>query len=379
VLSELGIPTFNTPEYATEFWKRQNGITGEGATTVEGDVTHRRFANEENGTAVEQITLNGSGHTPDDKFRVYDKIWQFLEEHPKSDGDVAPSNDPTELIDERPNPLRGILDDIKTRGADGIADDVATVYRQVSALPDGSIKPSSLLKNVEDKFGTSFNHPITDFVRNSASLSKNGNQISLETDKLSYLPINKQLPFGSFKSMSVDDLRLTLDSKNGHPWLKDIDGVSLNLNAMGFDRSVSLKEISDRADSQGKHTYRFTTESPIPWSIRKVLFSPNHVDVDMQIDNRGQVEVTNKDEIKDDILGNNPVTRGYFDVGTDISEVLNGSNPNAGKNIRTDVGITAGFAGLSFLPPRYKVATSLAGTLIGAPATIHIIREHFPR
>lgn len=377
VLSELGIPTFKTPDFATDFWKRQNGIAGSGTTTVDGNTTTRRFSNQENGTAVEQITYKGGGHTPEENLHVYDKVWQFLKEHPKSDGVVAPSSDPTELKDERPNPLRGLLQDIQQRGADGIADDVATMYKQVSALPDGAIEPSSMLRSIEEKVGTSFSNPVTDFVRNSTKLSKSGNHVALETDKLSDLPINKSMPIGTLKSLSLNDVNFNLSSNNGYPRLSNINGVSLKLNALGLDRSVPVRELSDLADKEGKHTYRFTLDSPVPWALRKILFSPESVDVNLQVDNGGKIGVTNGDEIKDDVLGYNPVTRGYMQIGTDIAGASSGENSAARKNLLTDAGITAGFAGLSMLAPRFRLATSLVGTLIGAPASIHVIREKF--
>jgi polyhydroxybutyrate depolymerase len=378
LLSELGIPTFNTPDFATEFWKRQNGITESGTTTVDGDTTRKRYENKQNGTAVEQITFNGSGHTPEDELQVYDKVWQFLKEHPKSGGTVSPSDDPTELKDERLNPLRGILEDIQMRGADGIADDVATMYRQANSLPDGSIRPSSILKSVEEKVGTSFSSPIIDFVRNSATLSKSGNHVALETQKLTDIPINRPLPLGSLESLRLDDVSFNLNKSNGLPLLSDIKGVSLKLNALGFDRSVQLREISDRADKQGRHTYRFTVGSPVPAPLRMLLFSPGNVDVDMQVDDQGKVRIANESEVKNDILGVNPVTRGYMDIGTDISHAMKGNNPKAFVNLRNDAAITASIAGLSLLAPRFKLATSLAGSLIGAPAVIHTVREHFP-
>lgn len=377
ILSDLGIPTFNTPEFATQFWKRQNGITEGGTTVADGNTIRKRFENSENGTAVEQITFKGSGHTPEDKLHVYDRLWQFLEEHPKSDGSVAPSNDPTELKDERQNPLRSILEDIKTRGADGIADDVATVYKQIAAFPDGAIEPSSTLKSVEDKVGTSFNNPITDFVRNSTLLSKQGNHVALETDKSTDFPINKTMPFGSLKSLSLNDVSFNLNSTNGLPSLSEINGVSLKLNALGFDRSVKLRELNDRTGHDGKHTYRFTLDSPIPMPLRKILFSPERVDVNMQVDGQGKAGITNQDEIKDDLLGINPITRGYIDIGTDVGGVLAGKNSEAAKNLRGDAAITAGIAGLSMLAPRFKLATTLLGTLVAAPTTIHMVKDKF--
>ncbi len=375
VLSELGIPTFKTPEYATEFWKRQNGITGPGKVVQEGEVTRRDFANPENGTAVSELTLLGSGHTPEDKFNVYDEIWKFMKEHPKASGTVPPSEDPTELVDVRQNPLRGFVENIQIRGANGIASDVARVYREAVNLPDGSIHPASTLESVEKKIGTQINNPAMNFLRNTEELSKKGDQISLSTAKQTEIPLNQSIPGGSLQSLALDEVRFNLASDNGNPRLRDIQGVSLNLQAFGLNRNIDLKTLSDIPDKEGTHTYRLELENPVPFPLRKILFSPDRIGVDMRIDDGGKFQLANENEVKNNILGKNPITRGYFDVGKDISAIFNESAPINALNLSSDAGITAGFASLGLFVPRYKLATSLIGSLAGAPAVIHFVHD----
>ncbi len=226
ILSELGIPTFNTPQFATDFWKRQNGITSPGTINVDGDITRRHFENTQNRTAVDELILKNSGHTPEAKFHVYDKIWDFLELHPKSSGQVAPSNDPKVLTDDRPNPLLPVIKNIQKRGADGIADDVVKIYSQVAGLPNGSIYPSRILNGLEQKLGSELNNPVTDFIQNSDELSKNGNQIKLTTSKPIDFPINERFSVGSIDSMSLDNVRFALDTVKGNPCLAAISMAS---------------------------------------------------------------------------------------------------------------------------------------------------------
>jgi|GEM_PF-226956 len=375
ILSELGIPTFNTPEFATDFWKRQNGITSNGTVKVEGDVTERHFQNSKNGTAVEQITIKNSGHTPDDKFKVYDKIWNFLKEHPKSKGDVAPSNDPKELIDVRTNPLQGVLDNIQKRGADGIADDVAKLYTHAAMLPNGSIYPAKILADAEDKLGSKLQTPITDFIENSTELSKTGNQIELKTNGPSEFAIHQKAGIGTIESLTLDDVKFNLDSEKGNPKLNNIEGVSLDVRALGRSFRTNLNSLTDVEDDKGRHTYNFNLENPVPKPLRWLMLAPSSINVGMKVDNNGNVKVGNQKEVMNELLGRNPITRGYIDEFGDIANFIRNPGSEALPALRRDIGITTGLVGLGMLSPRYKIPMSIAGGLIAAPAVIHFVHE----
>lgn len=378
ILSELGIPTFNTPQFATDFWKRQNGITSAGTTNKDGDITRRHFQNTQNRTAVEELILEDSGHTPDEKFHVYDKIWDFLAEHPKSSGQVAPSNDPTVLTDDRSNPLRPIINNIQKRGADGIAEDVAKIYSQVARLPDGSIYPSQILNGLEQKIGSELNNPFTDFIENSDELSKNGNHVRLTTSQPINFPINESASVGTIDSLSLDNVRFDLDTVKGNPRLSNIDGISLSGRALGQDFTTKLNNLTDIEDDKGRHTYNFNLDNPVPKPLRLLMFSPSTVDVGMQVDDNGDVKIANQREVKNDLLGRNPVIRGYIDEIGNVSQLISQPTYEAALQLRRDVGITAGLTTLGAFAPRYKIAASLAGGLLAAPAVIHFMHEKLP-
>lgn len=375
ILSELGIPTFNTPEFATDFWKRQNGITTSGTVKVDGDITEKRFQNASNGTAVEELTLQNSGHTPEEKFHVYDRIWNFLKEHPKSDGDVAPSNDPKELIDVRTNPLQDVLDNIQKRGADGIADDVAKLYTHAAMLPNGSIYPAKLLSDAEQKLGSSLQTPITDFIENSTELSKNGNQIKLEMSDPHEFAINQKAGIGTIESLTLNDVKFNLGSEKGNPKLSNIEGVSLDIRALGRNFRTNLNSLKDIEDDQGRHTYSFNLDNPIPKPLRWVMLAPSNINVGMQVDNNGNVKVGNQKEVMNELLGKNPITRGYIDEFGDFAAFIRNPGSEALPALRRDIGITTGLTGLGMLSPRYKLPLSIAGGLIAAPAVIHFVHE----
>jgi polyhydroxybutyrate depolymerase len=379
ILSELGIPTFNTPQFATDFWKRQNGITENGTIKQEGDVTEKLYRNTSNGTAVKEITLENSGHTPDEKFDVYDKIWDFLKEHPKSSGNVAPSNDPTELLDNRTNPLQRVLDNIQKRGADGIAEDVAKLYAHAASLPNGAIYPSKMLKNAEDKLGSKLQNPVTDLIDNTTELSKTGNQIRLKTSQPSILPINKNLGIGTIESLNLNNVKFDLDSEKGNPKLSEIEGVSLDIQALGLDRRSNLHSLTDKEDSNGRHTYNFNLDNPVPAPLRWLMLAPSTVNIGMQVDINGNVKIGNEKQLMNELLGRNPITRGYIDQINDINALIRDPASGALPTVRRDIGITSGLSGLGLLAPRYRLPISLLGGLIGAPAVIHFLHENQPK
>lgn len=375
ILTEIGIPTFKTPHFATEFWKRQNGISESGTVTQEGDTTTQLFQNKRNGTAVEEITLKNSGHTPEDKFHVYDKIWTFLKEHPKAEGLAAPSNDPKQLIDERTNPLQSVLDNIKKRGPDGIADDVANLYTHVSILPDGSIYPSKILEDVENKLGTQIHHPVSAFIENSTELSKKGNKIELDTNEPSVLTLNQKFGIGNIESMELSDVKFDLGSEKGKPKLEDIQGVSLKMRALGQALTSNLHSITDQEDGNGRHTYIFTLDNPLPAPVRWLMMSSSNINVGMQVDNKGDVRVGNQNTLTDELLGKNPITRGYIDQAADLTNLLSNPCPETMAATGRDLAFTGGLAGIGLLAPRYKIPLSIVGGFLVAPAATHFLKD----
>ncbi len=377
ILTELGIPTFNTPQFATDFWRRQDGITAPGTIEKDKDVTLKHFENTRNGTAVDELTLQNSGHTPDEKFHVYDRIWDFLKKHPKASGNTAPSNDPKDLVDMRPNPLRHIAEDIQKRGADGIAEDVSRICTEVVSLPDGSIYPSNLLNGVEEKLGSKLKNPVTDFIENSSELSKSGHHIQLKTSKPTQFPIDENVGIGSIQSLDLNNVEFNVDSVKGNPQISNIKGISLNGRVLGQDLTTKLNELTDKKDDKGRHTYNFNLDNPLPKPLRMLMFAPSTVNLGVQIDAGGNVEIANQSEFKQNLLGSNPITRGYIDEFSDAATCLRNPSTEVLRHLRRDVGITGSFMALGAFAPRYRIPISLIGGLLGAPAAVHFLHETF--
>jgi hypothetical protein len=115
----------------------------------------------------------------------------------------------------------------------------------------------------------------------------------------------------------------------------------------------------------------------VPKPLRMLMFAPSTVNVGMQVDTNGDVKIGNHKELTNDILGSNPITRGYIDEFGDLSQFIRNPESEAYRHSRSDVGITSGFMALGFIPPRYKIPVSLAGGLLTAPAVIHLVHDRF--
>lgn len=82
------VPQFKPVEYATEFWKSADGITGPGITRQDGAITTQTFTDPQTGVTVEQEVIAGADHmvqhgTPQG-FNLADETWKFLEAHEKA-------------------------------------------------------------------------------------------------------------------------------------------------------------------------------------------------------------------------------------------------------------------------------------------------------
>jgi poly(3-hydroxybutyrate) depolymerase len=80
-------PQFLPVEYATDFWKKSNGITGDAQQVKNGDVTTQLWTDSKTGVAVEQQVVRGADHVlqhgiPAD-YSLTDEALQFLQAHPK--------------------------------------------------------------------------------------------------------------------------------------------------------------------------------------------------------------------------------------------------------------------------------------------------------
>ena len=80
-------PTFKPASYATDFWKKTDGIQGKAAETTNGKVLSDYYQNPTTGVAVEQVVLTGMDHAAQggvpNTYKLNDEAWAFLDAHPK--------------------------------------------------------------------------------------------------------------------------------------------------------------------------------------------------------------------------------------------------------------------------------------------------------
>ncbi|HEY9759695.1 MAG TPA: PHB depolymerase family esterase [Oculatellaceae cyanobacterium] len=80
-------PTFKPVSYATDFWKKTDGITGPPIEKKNGKVLTDDYQNPKTGVGVEQVVLTGMDHAAlggvPNNYKLNDEAWAFLEAHPK--------------------------------------------------------------------------------------------------------------------------------------------------------------------------------------------------------------------------------------------------------------------------------------------------------
>jgi poly(3-hydroxybutyrate) depolymerase len=80
-------PTFKPVAYATDFWKKTDGITSAPVETKNGKVLTDYYQNKNTGVGVEQVILTGMDHAAmggvPSNYKLNDEAWNFLAAHPK--------------------------------------------------------------------------------------------------------------------------------------------------------------------------------------------------------------------------------------------------------------------------------------------------------
>lgn len=375
-LTAVGLPKFKPMEYATEFWKEQNKITTPAIVLKNGDVTQRRFINCDTGAEVSEYTIHNGQHVPDNVDQLTGTIWNFLKSHPRATGAASEKAQPPE---EAPfNITERLKAHVQTRGFKGIELDIGQALNEVHYLGNGSISPRSTLTQFEDKSGISLNDGVSSFLKKTDSVSKSNTRISIALQNAQQISIDQGSGPIGLKSIYVDSPTFDLVSQNDLPSLRNIEGVTLNMTALGRDVNIGVREASQLVDAQGNPFYRLKTDSPLPRWARIAMFADSQIPVELRMDDTGQPSIMNEQQIKNATLGWNPITRGYIDAGTHAYNLYERPTLGQGLEVATDAGILGATAyggyrlaamKLSSRGGRYGAAA--AATLLVAPSIIH--------
>lgn len=110
------------------------------------------------------------------------------------------------------------------------------------------------------------------------------------------------------------------------------------------------------------------------------MFAKSHIPIELQLNNSGIPTVKNDSEIKDAMLGVNPVSRGYLDFGTHVYNLADQRSLQAGLHVAKDAAILGGTGYGAYrlsawsalkLGAKGRVGMVAATVALVAPAVIH--------
>ncbi len=379
-LAAIGLPRFKSMDYATKYWTEQNKITNPPIVLKNGNVTERKFINTDSGVEVNETTISGDYHVPSDIDAVTGQIWKFFVAHPKATGDVSGTVQPPE--GEAFNITKKLKAHMEARGVDGLQLDAAQMLAEVKSLPNGSISPAKTLGRFENQSGVHLSDTVSMFLKSTNQVSKDGSRISIDMASPQKIDINSGGRV-SVEALRIESTTFNLYADKKTTSLTDIQGVSVDVEALGRKMNVPVTELTQKIDDNGAPYYRVKAQNPIGSWSRAIMLADGQIPIDVRMGKDGSASILNHREIKDATLGVNPVIRGYLDIGNHGYRAFAEPGWGTGLNFAKDVGIMGGssFAAYKLAAMKFgtkgKVGVALTVGLVVAPAAIHGLERLF--
>lgn len=379
-LKAIGLPNFKSTPYATDYWVDQNKITQHPIIVKTKDQTERKFLDTNTGVEVREISLQGSDHIPADFDALTTTIWDFFESHPKAAGSV--SGTPQAQTEQPFNLAERVKGHIQTRGMKGLELDAGQMLLEVRNLQDGSFSPSNVISKFEAKSSIVLNDSVSNLLKNTMEISKDKDRIAVDMGGAQAIPVHNGGD-GPVKltGLNLDDASFDLKNDNGLPSMQNISGVSFDLRALGRDVNVRVTEASQKLDGSKNPYYRLKAINPMGSFARTLMLADKEVPVELQLNQSGSTSVLNQREIKDAVLGVNPISRGYIDIGSHMGELYYSPSFVNGLDAAKDVGIMGalGYGGYRLAALKYgtkgRVGAAVTAGLVVAPMIIHGIER----
>jgi len=384
LLRDIGVPVFQPAQYGTDYYKKLDGITAPYTVTKSGDQTISTASNPANGTAVEQVTVEGADHVYRNMQGALTQAWNFLKDHPRQNAPNAKDNvivEPDVPVEDLTT-VRQLMADVKKRGTTGIEQDADNFFDAARTIADGSIHPSVLFDKINQSTKLPFNDPVSRFIQNTTAITKKQDQISIDRKTTASIPLDVGFGIGQLKTMDIGNVTFDMAKINGYPELKNITGITLHAQVAGHDLQSKIDDISELADGvngANGRIYRATMDNPLPSWARAILFSPKQFNVDLKLDSNMTPMVINQVMTQRQILGKNPWVNGIADEAQDVVNLKNRFNLSNTLTVGSDVALTTGATYLA-----YRLALRLGGTkakiaatlaFVAAPMAIDFIRK----
>lgn len=383
-LTAIGLPRFKPMSYATDFWVDQNKITNPPLVLKNNNITERRFINAETGAEVNEYTIHGGYHVPHNIDELTGQIWKFFASHPKSTGNASGT---LQAPGEQPfNITKRLQTHAQTRGLKGLQLDAGQMLGEVSYLGNGSVSPSQAIGQFERQSGVQLRDTISLFLKSTNTVTKQGQRISFEMSSPQKIAIGRGSDSFEVKSLNVDNSSFNLLADKNQTALTDISGLSVDINALGRDMNVPVREVAQKIDGNGDPYYRVKAQHPSGSFSRALMLADKEIPIELKIDQEGNTSLINRREMTDATLGVNPVLRGYIDIGRHGHSMYTQPSWGAGLHLAKDVGIMGGssygawkLASHLKYGTRGKAGAAVAVGVIVAPAVIHGVERLLDR
>lgn len=344
VLTEIGVPTFNPHSYTGKYWTKEDKISGSPQVSQKGKQTFEIWNNKADGAEVEQVTNIGGKHVPSNKQQVDDEVWNFFSQHPKiklTSGDTPPVVSPRQSNAE--DPVAQLEQDVHKRGVKGLEADADRELAIIPTLQNGSVDPAQYWNEITDKLDTRPNDPVSNFLKSTTDVSKDGNHIAIDRTDTAHIPLNFSVAGGLAKldSLDIGTSGFDLNTDKGLVQLNNIKGIGVSVDALGFKMSSNIKNVSETVEGDGTHIYSVDATQPLPSWARIILGAPNNINIDVKVDPQGKPVVTNEGQVMNDTLGYNPLTRGSIYYATDAARLFTHPSVGSAFGFVKDLGITA--------------------------------------
>ena len=127
------------------------------------------------------------------------------------------------------------------------------------------------------KAGKQFGPNGQTFLESIKTIKLNGDRVELirsGAEEISIVMGERKLHHAfDLRGLRFGKVSFLIDTSQKHPFLKDIDGVSVLINAPGFSFPVEVKEFHKWKNEKGTDL-KVGVKNPVPGALRTVLFMP---------------------------------------------------------------------------------------------------------
>ncbi len=289
ILSEVGIPTLKPNSYVSNYWNAVDGIAAPPQIEISNNQVIERWTNVKDGAEVEQMTIIGGKHQPDDPAQTADAIWHFFVHHPKialTATNAPPRDLPQEPLAKSQNKDNNVMP---------VDSQIDNLVQRLQNLPDGSISPAKLYTKLEGGWHNKLSGRCDQLIRAADTASKQRSHFEVKLKEPQKVPLNVSVPaLGT--TVSLDDIEISnlsfdVNTKNDLFHIEHVNGLTLHGNLWGWNLTSRVDGLAEQVNKDGTHFYHLELDNPLPYIVRQVLMTPDKLSVDLKMEADGAATI----------------------------------------------------------------------------------------